>query len=154
VPLRVHLRRQAAAGGVDPLGLRRYVKGVLQGEGVAAGGITVVLTDDAGIRDLNARHRGLDCPTDVLAFPLHEELPDEGVYLGDVIVSLQRARDQAGRFHNDPEAELARLLAHGVLHLLGYDHHSPGDGKRMKGAERRALARYLPGELWDWEARA
>jgi probable rRNA maturation factor len=150
VPLRVHLQRQAASPGVDALGVRRYIRTVLAGEGVASGEMTVVLTDDATIRQLNARHRGLDRPTDVLAFPL-EEPPGEDTYLGDVIVSLDRAREQAGRFDNDPEAELARLLAHGILHLLGYDHHTPADGKRMKGAERRALRGYEPGALWAWE---
>jgi probable rRNA maturation factor len=152
--LRVHLRREDGSKGVDALGLRRFAKSVLAGEGVASGGITVVLTGDAGIRGLNARHRGIDRATDVLAFPLHEEIPGEGVYLGDVIVSLERARAQSGRFGNDPEAELARLLAHGILHLLGYDHHAPADGRRMKGAERRALSGFRPGSLWDWELRA
>ena len=110
------------------------------------GSVAVLLTDDAGIRALNARHRGRDEATDVLAFPLGE--PQEGEFhLGDVAISLERAQTQAPRFGNDPEAELARLLAHGLLHLLGYDHHSPADGRRMKAAERRALVHFRPGML-------
>lgn len=153
MPLRVHLRRQAGSSGIDPLGVRRFVKGVLAGEGVRSGEITVVLTDDASLRALNARHRGQDRATDVLAFPLEDAETGAERYLGDIVVSLERAREQSGRFDNDPESELARLLAHGVLHLLGYDHHTPAEGKRMKGAERRALAGYEPGALWSWELR-
>jgi probable rRNA maturation factor len=55
--------------------------------------------------------------------------------------------EQAPRFGTDPDAELARLVAHGLLHLLGYDHHTPADGRRMKAAERRALQGFLPGTL-------
>ena len=61
------------------------------------------------------------------------------------------SRVQAPRFENDPEAELARLMVHGLLHLLGYDHHRPQDGRRMKAAERRALGMFLPGSLWNVE---
>jgi probable rRNA maturation factor len=120
---------------------------VLEQEGVALGAVTIVFTDDAGIRDLNARFRDQDRATDVLAFPL----PDEDGYLGDVIISLERARAQAPRFGNDREAELARLIVHGLLHLLGYDHHRPQDGRRMKAAERRGLGLFAAGSLWDAE---
>lgn len=146
--LRVHLKRQDARRGVDPYGIRRLAKAVLRGEGVVSGAVTLVLTDDAGIRDLNGRFRDKDRPTDVLAFPLHEEDELGEVYLGDVIISIERAREQAPRFRNDPESELARLVVHGLLHLLGYDHHRPADGRKMKAAERRALAHFEPGRLW------
>jgi probable rRNA maturation factor len=150
--LRVHLRGAEASGGLQLSGIRQFVRAVLHGEGVPARGgeaaLTVVFTDDAGIRALNARFRDQDRATDVLAFPLHEE-DEGGVYLGDVVISLERARTQAPRFGNDAEAELARLLSHGLLHLLGYDHHRPADGKRMKAAEGRALRAFLPGSLWD-----
>jgi probable rRNA maturation factor len=151
--LRVHLKRQVKAPTVDGRGIQRFAKSVLAGEGIADVGVTVVLTDDAGIRSLNARFRNRDAATDVLAFPLHEDgdlEPDPGeaeAYLGDVVISLERAYAQAPRFHNDPEGELARLITHGLLHLLGYDHHSPADGRRMKAAERRALMGWEPGSL-------
>jgi len=125
---------------------------VLRGEGIPARGtaaaLTIVFTDDVGIRALNARFRDRDRATDVLSFPLHED-DEAGVYLGDVVISLERAENQAPRFGNDPEAELARLLVHGLLHLIGYDHHNPVDGRRMKAAERRALLEFVPGSLWD-----
>jgi probable rRNA maturation factor len=145
--LRVQVQRDDRSDGTDPAGIKRFAKSVLRGEGVTEGGMTIVLTDDETIRGLNRRFRDRDRATDVLAFPLHER-DEAGVYLGDVVVSLERARDQAPRFKNAPEAELARLLCHGLLHMMGYDHHSPADGRRMKAAERRALARFAPGSLW------
>lgn len=152
----MHLQGAADSGGLQPPGIKRFARAVLQGEGVPARGrsaaVTVVFTDDAGIRALNARFRDHDRATDVLAFPLHED-DESGVYLGDVVISLERARDQAPRFGNDAETELARLLVHGLLHLLGYDHHRPADGRRMKAAERRALLEFVPGSLWQVEPR-
>ena len=81
------------------------------------------------------------------AYPAGWLSDEEGAYLGDVVISMDRARAQAPRYRHDVEAELARLLVHGVLHLLGYDHHAPRDGRAMKAAERRALAAFLPGSL-------
>jgi probable rRNA maturation factor len=143
---------------------------VLRGEGVEEGAITLVLTDDEGIRRLNARFRDRDRPTDVLAFSLtgveeersgatpgagsggeRADEDEEGSYLGDVVVSLPRARAQAPRYRHSPEAELARLISHGILHLLGYDHHTPAEGRRMKKAERTALAGFARGSLWPRE---
>ena len=143
----MHLQGATGSGGLQPSGIKRFARDVLKQEGVAEGAVTIVFTNDAGIRDLNARFRDMDRATDVLAFPLR----DEDGYLGDVIVSLERARAQAPRFQNDPEAELARLIVHGVLHLLGYDHHRPQDGRRMKAAERRALALFEAGSMWNVE---
>jgi len=147
VGLRVHLKRHAKPAGVDTLGVKRFAKAVLRGEDVTEGGLTIVLTDNEGIRELNSRFRGRNTATDVLSFPLHED-DEAGMYLGDVIVSVEQAKRQAGRFNNDPESELARLVSHGILHILGYDHHTPADGRKMKTAERRALAFFNPGTLW------
>ena len=152
--LRVHLKKHRKHPGVDSPGVKRFARSVLRGEDVAEGGLTIVITDNEGIRGFNARFRDKDRPTDVLAFPLHEE-DESGMYLGDVIVSLEQARDQAPRFENDFESEFARLISHGILHLLGYDHHTPSEGKKMKAAERRALSRLDPGSLLiDGENRA
>jgi probable rRNA maturation factor len=147
--LRVHLRRRGVPAAVDAAGVKRFARSLLREEGVRDGAVTLVLTGDREIRELNARFRDLDRPTDVLAFPLDD--PD---YLGDVVISVERAREQAPRFRNDFEAELARLIAHGLLHLLGHDHHTPAEGRRMRAAERRALAGYLPGSLVREDGRA
>lgn len=93
--------------------------------------LSLLLTDDAGIHPLNAQWRAVDRPTDVLSFPL-----DEGPTLGDVVISLETAAERA-----DPptwllEDELAFLLVHGVLHLLGHDHHEAGERAVMEAAEQ------------------
>jgi len=88
--------------------------------------LAVVVTDDETLYELNLRHRGVDAPTDVLAF--HDETcgpfvsaPGLPRYLGDVIISFPRAEAQADDAGHDVEAELQLLVVHGVLHLLGYD---------------------------------
>ena len=88
--------------------------------------VSVTFTDNEGIRALNAEYRNIDKATDVLSFPLinydeGEELEDE-VMLGDIVLSLERAREQAEEFGHSFERECAFLCAHSTLHLLGYDH--------------------------------
>ncbi|MCP4538157.1 MAG: rRNA maturation RNase YbeY [Chloroflexi bacterium] len=91
--------------------------------------LSIVLTDDAALHELNLRHRGVDAPTDVLAFSDEEdevggmfvEPPGAPRYLGDVIISIPRADAQAAKAGHDMLAELQLLVVHGVLHLLGYD---------------------------------
>ncbi len=105
--------------------------------------LSLLLTDDAGIHPLNAQWRGVDRPTDVLSFPL-----DEGPTLGDVVISLQTAADRAQPPEWLLEDELAFLLIHGVLHLLGHDHLEDDERTAMEAAEQAlwtALGR--PGTL-------
>ena len=105
--------------------------------------LSVLLTDDATIRVLNREWRRKDRPTDVLSFPAGEP-PPGGTgprHLGDVILSLDTARRQA-RAHRRPLGdELDLYLAHGLLHLLGHDHHRRGDAQRMAALEARLLGR-------------
>ena len=84
----------------------------------------IVFTDDREITELNARYRGKDRPTDVLSFSMADgESPAGPVCsLGDVVISVERAEEQADKFKVAPEAEFLRLLIHGLLHLNGYDH--------------------------------
>jgi len=98
--------------------------------------LSVLLCNDASIRELNRMYREIDKPTDVLAFPQSEE-GDEGPstvpgLLGDVVISLETARRQAGKARRPVSAEVTMLLAHGLLHLLGYDHRTPAEERRMK----------------------
>lgn len=94
--------------------------------------VSVTFTDDAGIRELNRQYRDIDRPTDVLSFPLtdysgesEEPLADEPeVSLGDIVLSLERAAEQAETYGHSFEREVAFLCVHSVLHLLGYDHET------------------------------
>lgn len=94
--------------------------------------VSVTLTDDEGIHELNARFRGVDAPTDVLSFPLFDyegetdEPPVDEIenMLGDIVLNLDRARAQADEFGHSFERETAFLTVHSMLHLLGYDHET------------------------------
>ncbi len=105
--------------------------------------LSVLLTDDRGIQELNREHRHKDKPTDVLAFPMDETVSDPEGVLGDVVISLDTAERQA-RSRGRPLIEEVRfLLAHGVLHLVGYDHAEPTE-KREMVAMTRLLVRRAP----------
>ncbi len=90
--------------------------------------ISITFTDNEGIHSLNLEHRGIDRPTDVLSFPLYDagEIKktesDEPVPLGDIVLSLEKATEQARDYGHSFEREAAFLCVHSVLHLLGYDH--------------------------------
>ena len=117
--------------------LRAAVREALALEGRRAGEVAVVLADDARLRDLNRRWRGLDRTTDVLSFG-YDEGGDAEVD-GDIVVSLERVRAQARRFRVGPGRELARVVVHGALHLAGLDHEAAGERRRMRAREDRVL---------------
>ncbi len=97
--------------------------------------VSILLTDDDGIRGLNKKYRGIDRPTDVLSFSL-----DDSYMLGDIVVSLERVSVQAKDYCVSFDEELSRLLLHGLLHLLGYDHVTGGrQAKLMKNKEGELL---------------
>lgn len=103
----------------------------------------VHLVSEETIRELNSTHRAKDAPTDVLSFPLSEGAfvvpPEEPVNLGDVVVSYPRAVAQAEEYGHSVERELAYLVAHGVLHVLGYDHEVEAEQRVMRQKEEEAL---------------
>lgn len=117
--------------------LAALVRAALALEGRRAGEIAVVLADDATIRDLNRRWRGVDRATDVLSFA-YDDGRGERVE-GDLVVSLGRVRAQARRFRVTEGKELARLVVHGSLHLAGLDHQGRGERTRMRAREDRVL---------------
>lgn len=85
--------------------------------------LTIVLTDDARLHGLNRDYLGVDAPTDVLSFPASETDPETGArYIGDILISIPRARAQAEAASHPLESEVQLLVVHGVLHLLGHDH--------------------------------
>ena len=85
--------------------------------------LTIVLTDDSKVQELNRDYLGIDAPTDVLSFPASETDPETGArYIGDIIISLPYAARSAEKAGHPVEAEVQLLVVHGVLHLLGYDH--------------------------------
>lgn len=107
--------------------------------------LSLALVGNREIRALNSRYRGKDEPTDVLSFASGETLPGGAWLLGDVVISLERAGEQAKAARRTLEKEVEALLIHGVLHLLGYDHErSRQDARIMRELERK-IARSLVG---------
>ena len=104
--------------------------------------LSVLLTDDAQIQQMNRDFRGVDKPTDVLSFPAGEALPgmeDADPYLGDIAISVPYAARQAAQAGHDLAGELQLLVIHGVLHLLGYDHDAPEEKAAMWAAQTAVL---------------
>ncbi len=103
--------------------------------------LTLIVTGDDALQELNRRYLEIDAPTDVLSFPAGEVNPENGAfYLGDIAISYQRAQAQAALAGHPVEAELQLLVVHGVLHLLGYDHAEPDEKAAMWAAQDRVLA--------------
>lgn len=138
------------------LHLRKCIAAALEAEHVNVPcEINVLVTDDEGIRAINKAYRQIDKATDVLSFPMFEltpgklpaswesyKDPDTGlVPLGDMAISLERAKQQAAEFGHSARREVGYLTIHSILHLLGYDHVDEGPMKKqMRAAEEAILA--------------
>ena len=104
--------------------------------------MTIVLTDDVQLHELNREYLGVDAPTDVLSFPASETDPETGTpYLGDILISIPRALQQAQVAGHPLEAEVQLLVVHGTLHLLGHDHAEAQEKTRMWEAQAEVMAR-------------
>jgi probable rRNA maturation factor len=123
--------------------LERVARAALEGENVPSAELGILITSDAIIHDLNRRYADEDKATDVLSFSLREGeefvSPDDIVRLGEVIISLDTAKRQAEEAGRALEAEVAHLLVHGILHLLGYDHAEAEEERAMRGREEAIL---------------
>lgn len=128
--------------------IRKSVEMALNLEGVRSDlEVSVALVDNDYIRELNKTYRGKDAPTDVLSFPMLEpgevdDVSSEGEVeqlLGDIVISLEKAEEQAKSYGHSFEREVAFLVVHGVLHLLGYDHEIEEERKIMRQKEEEAL---------------
>jgi len=139
---------------VDKSWIRKIVRQVLEAEELAAPyEVSLVFTDSETVRRLNRDYRGVDEPTDVLAFYMLPQgaadssfaLPPDGVIrLGEVIVSYPQAVTQAEERRHSTQRELALLIIHGILHLVGYDHEEPEEERKMRHREEELLDRCLP----------
>jgi len=114
---------------------------------LSSANITIVLTDDRQLHELNHDFLDVDSPTDVLSFPSLETDPETNeLYLGDILISIPRAKQQAETGGHPLEAEVQLLVVHGTLHLLGYDHATDEEksimwNKQAKVLERLGLSR-------------
>ncbi len=135
--------------------LKRCITAALEAEGVGVPcEVDVLITDDAGIHQINLEQRGVDAPTDVLSFPMFYFTPGtppteedaeldpetELLPLGDMVISYERAAAQAEEYGHSVERELGYLSVHSVLHLLGYDHMDGEDGPMKRQMRARDVA--------------
>ncbi|MCL5981677.1 MAG: rRNA maturation RNase YbeY [Firmicutes bacterium] len=111
----------------------------------AAVEVSVMFCDDEAIHALNKKWRDVDAATDVLSFPLLDdaedwhEAPEVEVLLGDIVISLERAAEQAKRYGHSQEREVLYLFTHGMLHLLGFDHLEEDERQRMRRREEELM---------------
>lgn len=169
----IYYRNDVRSSGVNGRALVTTAKRLLTAAGEPASSLSLTLVDDATIRRLNCEHRGKDKATDVLSFPIHashEWVPENLTgappskasrppraepagsperLLGDVVISVDTARRQAAEYDATLQAELYRLLIHGILHVLGHDHERARERRVMVAAERR-LARAI-GLAWPYD---
>jgi probable rRNA maturation factor len=139
---------------LDRAWVRKIVRQVLKAEDMTSPyEVSLVFTGAEKVKQLNRDYRGVDQPTDVLAFymrPLKESdssfaLPPDGVtHLGEVIISYPQALVQAKEQGHSLQRELALLVIHGTLHLLGYDHEESREAKKMRAREKELLEKYSP----------
>ena len=119
--------RQAARATLEQQRIKRRVE------------LTIVITGNAQLRSLNRAFRKVDAPTDVLSFATDERPRPDSLYLGDVVISYPKAREQAAAGQHAVEAELQLLVVHGVLHLLGHDHYTAAEKNVMWKAQAAIL---------------
>ena len=155
-------REKHGLGYPEAAGLvRRAAKAALRAQGILEDClISVMLTNDAGIRAINLEQRGIDSPTDVLSFPLNElregdfdpeaceyDPETDMLLLGDMVLDLERCAQQGAEYGHGFAHELQYLTVHSVLHLLGYDHLDEGARKRaMRAREKAIMAELEPSE--------
>jgi probable rRNA maturation factor len=119
--------------------LRSRAVHALRAVGESASELSIAVVTDDEIAALNAEHRGKPSATDVLSFSLleGEHADQRGALLGDVVIGIETAARQARVAHRGLDDEVARLLIHGILHLLGWDHEEAEEAKQMRAEERR-----------------
>jgi len=127
------------SGLPDTRRLRSRAVRLLRALGRGRGEISIALVDDSEMASLNGMHRNKPRATDVLSFSLLEGEHSEhrGAMLGDVVIGFETAARQARAAHRGLDDEVARLLIHGTLHLLGWDHDNDADERAMRAEERR-----------------
>lgn len=125
--------------------IQRATQAILEQAGHPTAQLSLSLVGKTRMRSLNRKYRKRDYPTDVLAFPMKNMGGLTEVFLGDVVICMPVAIGQASRFDNTPDQEMLRLLIHGTLHLLGYDHEiSQQEAARMQRKERAIFKKFSP----------
>ena len=152
-PVKVYSQNQQNAVPVTPALralLRRAIRTTLKAEGFAQPAeVSLTFVNNTEIRELNRTYRNKDAATDVLSFPLYDfaagerPLPVGTAELGDIVLSLERAAEQAAELGHSMEREAAFLCIHSTLHLLGYDHERSAEDEEIMCARQREILQIL-----------
>ena len=119
----------------------KYINNIVISSVNKSASLSVTFTDNEKIKEVNKLNRGIDSETDVLSFPMFDDFIDiEGEFsFGDILLSLEKAKEQAELYDHSFEREVAFLTAHSMLHLLGYDHIEEEDEKVMRAKQREIM---------------
>jgi probable rRNA maturation factor len=138
----VEITRRGAGKEVPSRALKKIGQAILAVVGEAEAELSLALIGNAEMQKLNRRYRRKDYPTDVLSFPMEGRPPAGHRLLGDVVISVEKARQQAKERGRTRDQEMVTLLIHGIVHLLGYDHErSAKDARVMKRLENKIYRR-------------
>ena len=139
----VEIVRRVAGRKFSSRGLKQVALAVLQLTEQQDAELSLAMIGNAAMQELNARYRHKNYPTDVLSFPSAKNLPTEARLLGDVIISVEKAAEQAKERRRTLDQEMATLLIHGIVHLLGYDHERSAKDARVMSRIEKKIARQL-----------
>jgi len=139
----VDVVRRAAGRKYSSRRLKQVALAVLQLTEQQDAELSLALIGNAEMQKLNAQYRHKDYPTDVLSFPAAKNLPSEAILLGDVIISVDKAAEQAKERRRTLHHEIVTLLIHGIVHLLGYDHERSAKDARIMTRIEKKIARQL-----------
>ncbi len=125
------------ATNIEPDLVKNYIKRIVKEEKNEKD-VSILFTNNDTIRKFNSKWRGKDKATDVLSFPYNDEISN---VLGDIIISIEKIKEQAVEYSHSYEREFFYILTHGILHILGYDHEQEEDKKIMREKEEYYLSK-------------
>ena len=137
--LKIDIQNLQSIAEIDKSKIIKCAAHVLKAMGESDAELSLVLTNDMYIRNLNWKYRRKDSATDVLAFPMRDSRGLSGVILGDVVISVETAKNEARKRKKDFQDELELYFVHGILHLLGYNDEKPRARKKMHDKEKEVL---------------
>lgn len=143
----IQIRTRRKIPGLEPGDIKRKLNLVLEDLDCREGELSILFTDDRHMAEMNKRYLGKKGSTNVLAFPMSSDLdPDVSGMLGDIVVSVDTAIQESKETGEDLPETIYRLLVHGLLHLLGYDHErSPREARRMRYKQKKLLTLMMEG---------
>ena len=139
----VEIVRRGPGKKVPSRKLMTIARAILDLTGQEKAELSLAFIGNTEMRRLNARYRSKDYPTDVLSFPAEKNLPVEKPLIGDVIISVEKAAEQAKARRRRLDEEMVTLLIHGIVHLLGYDHERSAKDARVMGRLEKKIHRQL-----------